>query len=379
MLPLIRTAQIEEILVDIDWGSFTYEWQQNQSRQVSFTIYRTDANADLFDLLQNKWSSIIYDGEEYVVHQCTPKSSGQVISKEIVAMHVSYECQKQVWQYNTQGDGTTQQTYHIEDVMHYYFDGNSAGFDFEIIGAFPTAQLTQIGNGSGKDGIDLCIATWSCNVWAVGRHIILMDDANWKKITNNHFRYLYNTDDVQASIDDTGIVNSVMCYGAKTQDADGNDTGYAFPPYVHQNAASIAQWGECKGAALTNDQISTQSAMDTYAETQMQTNPAISLALTYQGTEPINEGDVWIFVHEPLGFDTDVTVVGLQKTPYSGQKPQITFSNTAKDIIQIMQDIAGTARQARTSAGQALTLSNNIQTFVDGNMVDVSDKVGEVS
>lgn len=374
-LPLIKTDVLEEYLDGLDLDSFVYEWQKNQMRQISFTIYRTVFSAEIFDLLQNE-IHLLYDGQEYVIKQCTPKSGGKIITKDIVASHVMYECQKKVWQYDTKGSEESPITLSVEDVMHWYFDENDAGFDFEVRGTFPTASLSRVGDGSGLDGINKCVGVdgWTINVWADNRHIILMDDANWMKLTSNQFRYLYNTDDVQASIDTTTVTNVTKCFPGQSQDDEGNNIGYVFPPFIHQNADSVNQWGKCYAPAVRDERFNSQSSMDAYAETQIHPDPDISLSLTYQGDQDVHEGDVWLFIHEPLNFDSDVTVVGIQKHPYTATKPTITFSNTLKDILQINREIAQQAKQAKTSAGSALTLANETA----ANQLTV-EMVGEVN
>lgn len=369
---LIKTDTLEEIVTDFDYSSFVYEWQKNQQRQISFTITKTQSNSFIFDLLQNE-IHVIRQGQEYVIKQCAPKSNGRIITKDITATHVMYECQKTVWQYDTQGAEDNPVTMSISDVMNWYFNGNTAGFTWEVKGSFPNHQFTGVGDGSGMDGINKCVDTWGCNVWADNKHIILMDDTNWKKITSNQFRYLYNTDGVQASIDTTTVTNTVKCFPKMNQDDEGNNTGYVFAPFIHQNSASVSQWGTCYMAAIRDDRFTDQNSMDTYAEAQLHPDPDISLSLTYQGNQDVNEGDVWLFINEPLNFDADVTIVGLQIHDYSTDRPVITFSNTQQDIFQIQREIAQMAKKANTSAGNALIIASS----ATAGQIVIGTKVGE--
>lgn len=374
MLPLIKTNTLEEYICDFDRSGFTYEWQNNQQRQISFTVYRTVYNADIFDLLQIG-ISIIFDGQEYVIQQATPKQVGNTITKDIVATHIMYECQKLVYQYNSKGSDDNPITMTIDEVMAYYFDGNNAGYTYEIKGTFSSASLSGVGNGSGMDGINKCVDTFGCYVWADNKKIILMDDDNFKTVTSKQFRYLYNTNDIQATIDRTNIVNSFMCYGKANQDESGNNTGYAFTPFMYADTDSINKWGLCYGPAISDDRFTNADSMKSYAATQAKPNPDVSLTMTYHGDDDVTEGEVWLFIAPLMGFESDVTVLGLQKYPYCSTKPSITLSNTLKDIYQIQREIAEQAKNARTSAGSALTIakeavSNQLQVEIVGEVDD---------
>lgn len=40
--------EVEEILTDIDYGSFSYDYEKNTSRAISFTVNKTKQNAAIF-------------------------------------------------------------------------------------------------------------------------------------------------------------------------------------------------------------------------------------------------------------------------------------------------------------------------------------------
>lgn len=46
--------EVEEILTDIDYGSFSYDYEKNTSRAISFTVNKTKQNAAIFDLVGNE-------------------------------------------------------------------------------------------------------------------------------------------------------------------------------------------------------------------------------------------------------------------------------------------------------------------------------------
>lgn len=368
MLPVIKTDSLEELLIDFYRSSFAYNWQNNQQRQIGFTAYRTENHEDLFDTLQIG-VSVIYAGQEYVVQQANPKQTGTLVTKDISATHVMYECQRKVWQYDTKGTDDNPVSLGPGDIMHWFYDGNDAGFTWEIRGAFDKRSMSGV-TGSGKDALDLIVSKWDAHIWADNKHIIIYDADNFKKVTDKQFRFYHNTDEISATIDGTSITNTTMCYPKKNEDGS-----YVFPPFLHQNAESVAKWGVCKGAPVNDERFSNQEALGTYAESQLHPDPDVNLSLTYRGNEDVFEGESWLFIAPLMGFDADVTVLGLQKYPYyPGSKPQITLSNTLRDIRQIQQQIAQQAKQAHTSYGTALSLINDVESSQIGIV-----KVGEIS
>ncbi len=359
--PLIKTNQLEEIIADFDRSSFQYEWANNETRQISFTVYRTVNNADIFDLLQIG-VSVVYDGQEYVIQQCKPLSTGKVITKEITATHVMFECQTAVYQYNTKGTDDNPVSLTPDDIMDWIFGQghNDGGFTWEIQGTFAAQSLSGI-TGSGKDALDKIADTWPCYIMADNKKIIIADADHFKKSTEKQLRYLYNTDETSVQMDRSTITNAMMCYPKQNEDGS-----YVFDQFLYRNEDSIAKWGIHYGSPVSDERFTDKDHMTIYAATQAHPDPDVELSTTYQGDEDVAEGEVWLFIAPLLGFDSDVTVLGLMTHPYDkSQKPTVTLSNTLKDIYKIQREIASAAKKAQTSAGSALKLSGDAKTAVD--------------
>lgn len=139
--------EVEEILTDIDYGSFSYDYEKNTSRSISFTVNKTKQNADVFNLVGNE-AILTYQGQQFVIKKCTPKAVGKTISKQITAQHISYTVQDHV-QYNVK---TGRKKYSIQTVMEFALKDNELGFSHEIQGSFPLAELEDLGN---KNGLEL--------------------------------------------------------------------------------------------------------------------------------------------------------------------------------------------------------------------------------
>ncbi|EHL7209629.1 peptidase, partial [Staphylococcus pseudintermedius] len=57
MYQLILTDKKEtfaEIITEFDYGSFKREYEKNNERSISFTAYKTNKTADIFDLIINE-------------------------------------------------------------------------------------------------------------------------------------------------------------------------------------------------------------------------------------------------------------------------------------------------------------------------------------
>ena len=59
-------GKISEVLTDVDFESFKYEYEINSTRTVSFVIEKTLRNKDIFDNIQNE-GTINYKGQLYVI------------------------------------------------------------------------------------------------------------------------------------------------------------------------------------------------------------------------------------------------------------------------------------------------------------------------
>lgn len=81
-----------EILVDYDYGSFKYEYERNNERSISLTVYKTTRNEDIFDNLLNE-AILEWKGQEYVIKSTSIQYNGSNIINEIEAKHIFMEFQ----------------------------------------------------------------------------------------------------------------------------------------------------------------------------------------------------------------------------------------------------------------------------------------------
>ena len=83
---------MSELLLDFAYDTFTYEYERNTTRNISFTAYKTTKNEDVFNMLQNE-AFIDYQGQRYVIKDAIASYDGLMYTKEITAHHIMYEFQ----------------------------------------------------------------------------------------------------------------------------------------------------------------------------------------------------------------------------------------------------------------------------------------------
>lgn len=87
-----KKGTFAEILVDYDYGSFKYEYERNNERSISLTVYKTTRNEDIFDNLLNE-AILEWKGQEYVIKSTSIQYNGANIINEIEAKHIFMEFQ----------------------------------------------------------------------------------------------------------------------------------------------------------------------------------------------------------------------------------------------------------------------------------------------
>src|SRR5699024_3278605 len=87
-----RKETIGEVLVDFSLESFKYEYSQNDERELSFTAYKTNVNADVFNMLQNE-AIVEWKGQKFIIKQIDFNSDNHLVTVDVVAKHVYMEFQ----------------------------------------------------------------------------------------------------------------------------------------------------------------------------------------------------------------------------------------------------------------------------------------------
>ena len=259
----------------IDPDSFYVDWEVNSAWSIQFTA--RDDGSFAYSMLDAQ-ASLFFDGQEYIIKQAEPDTSGQVNTIEVVATHVYFELsrirkyktyidpadadkQTDVKVYGstqndndnsgddsgddddsnaqktetttTEGNTTTKTTvtktdetkedsdenqveYHIEDVLKHWIDGNQLGFSYQVIGDFPTARLEELADGSGTDMLSKITDAWpNAIVYPDNKNIRVYAQDQFYKDYGNRLDYEHNTTEFKWTFDSTSLTNEVMCIGGK--------------------------------------------------------------------------------------------------------------------------------------------------------------------
>lgn len=259
----------------IDPDSFYVGWEVNSAWSIQFTA--RDDGSFAYSMLDAQ-ASLFFDGQEYIIKQAEPDTSGRVNMIEVVATHVYFELsrirkyktyidpadadkQTDVKVYGstqndnnnsgddsgddddpnaqktetttTEGNTTTKTTvtktdetkedsdenqveYHIEDVLKHWIDGNQLGFSYQVIGDFPTARLEELADGSGTDMLSKITEAWpNAVIYPDNRNIRVYAQDQFYKDYGNRLDYPNNTTEVKWTFDSTSLTNEVMCIGGK--------------------------------------------------------------------------------------------------------------------------------------------------------------------
>lgn len=211
----IRSAdgQQEEWLTSANLDTFS--WTHSLEEQsVTFTAYRIPGVEVSFNLLQNE-AVVVFDGQDYIIKQSSPKFESGILTKSVTATHVHFECQY----FRVYTKNTGAKNYTIDQMMDYVWANNPGGFDYEVSGDFPTVSITDWGNCSGLDALQKAQESYGAIVLADNKHVTLYDQNSYKRQTNNRFTYTNNTSQIDLSVDTTALQNEAMCYGATIDDS----------------------------------------------------------------------------------------------------------------------------------------------------------------
>ena len=211
-----------EILIDFDPSSFKYEYEINNERAVSFTAYKTNVNADVFNMLQNE-AIILWKGQKYVIKQTQIKSDNTMLTVEVTAKHIFMEFQnhyilKDLENEEMNSDTTDEDkpSYTLEQYLQFGFNGNKLGFTYQIVGDFnKRVIIDELGNKNGMEYLIEGAELFDYIYFADNKNIYIYAPNKFYKMAEEVIRYKYNTDEVSASVTTTDLKTYIRGYGKK--------------------------------------------------------------------------------------------------------------------------------------------------------------------
>ncbi|CAH2261245.1 Prophage endopeptidase tail [Enterococcus faecium] len=321
----------KEILTDYDKSTFTENWQENETWEISFTIVKTKFNELAFDLVDYE-NSVFFNGQEFIVKQMGVSAEGAAITKTVTATHIYYTMQDG-FQYDTVTGARS-----ISQLLTHVFSAGSRGFTWEVIDPnkkFLTVEQENFGNGNYLKLVEEILKDYDAIVIPDNKNLTFFPRSEYGKKTEEQIRYKYNTDSVKFDIDTFNLKTQITGFGKKKED----DT-YYFTPITYTSKQS-GKWGIRVQSPVNDDRYTVSGNMLERLKQDLQDYPTITGTVTMKWRVEPNKGDYVAFVYEPLGVNTYIQVVGIKTYPAIPNKPpEITLSNTKKTMTAILAEMA---------------------------------------
>ncbi|MCO5426619.1 phage tail protein [Enterococcus faecium] len=321
----------KEILTEYDKSTFTENWQENETWEISFTIVKTKFNELAFDLVDYE-NSVFFNGQEFIVKQMGISAEGTAITKTVTATHIYYTMQDG-FQYDT-----ITGTRSINQLLAHVFKPDNRGFTWNVVDPnkkFLTVEQENFGNGNYLKLVEEILKDYDAIVIPDNKNLTFFPRSEYGKKTEEQIRYKYNTDSVKFDIDTLNLKTQIKGFGKKKED----DT-YYFTPITYTSKQS-EKWGIRVQSPVSDDRYTVSGNMLERLKTDLQDYPTITGIVTMKWRVEPNKGDYVAFVYEPLGVNTYIQVVGIKTYPAIPNKPpEITLSNTKKTMTSILAEMA---------------------------------------
>lgn len=320
----------KEILTDYDKSTFTENWQENETWEISFTIVKTKFNELAFDLVDYE-NSVFFNGQEFIVKQMGVSAEGAAITKTVTATHIYYTMQDG-FQYDT-----ITGTRSINQLLAHVFKPDNRGFTWNVVDPnkkFLPVEQENFGNGNYLKLVEEILKDYDAIVIPDNKNLTFFPRSEYGKKTEEQIRYKYNTDSVKFDIDTLNLKTQIKGFGKKKED----DT-YYFTPITYTSKQS-EKWGIRVQSPVSDDRYTVSGNMLERLKTDLQDYPTITGTVTMKWRVEPNKGDYVAFVYEPLGVNTYIQVVGIKTYPAIPNKPpEITLSNTKKTMTAILANL----------------------------------------
>lgn len=321
----------KEILTDYDKSTFTENWQENETWEISFTIVKTKFNELAFDLVDYE-NSVFFNGQEFIVKQMGVSAEGAAITKTVTATHIYYTMQDG-FQYDT-----ITGTRSINQLLAHVFKPDNRGFTWNVVDPnkkFLTVEQENFGNGNYLKLVEEILKDYDAIVIPDNKNLTFFPRSEYGKKTEEQIRYKYNTDSVKFDIDTFNLKTQITGFGKKKE-----DDNYYFTPITYTSKQS-GKWGIRVQSPVSDDRYTVSGNMLERLKQDLQDYPTITGTVTMKWRVEPNKGDYVAFVYEPLGVNTYIQVVGIKTYPAIPNKPpEITLSNTKKTMTSILTEMA---------------------------------------
>ncbi|RBT38562.1 phage tail protein [Enterococcus hirae] len=327
----------EEILVRYDKDSFYEDWQQNETWEIGLSVTSL-INQEVFDLIEYE-SSIIFNGQEFIIKKMTENVVGGLVTKQVVATHIYYTIQDGYQYEKVTG------TKSINQLLTHIFKAGNRGFTWEVIDPnkkFLTVQQENFGDGNYLKLINELLSDYNAVVIPNNKHLMFYPISEYGQKVEEQIRYKYNTDDVTFDIDTYSLKTQIKGYGKLKEGINTEnpkDSDYVFTPITYTSPESET-WGIRIQDPVTDERYTISGNMLERLKNDLQDYPSISGSVTLKWKINPQKGDYVPFIYEPLNINTYIQVVGIKTYPAIPNKPpEITLSNTKKTMTAILANM----------------------------------------
>ncbi|HGF8056351.1 TPA: phage tail protein [Enterococcus faecium] len=327
----------KEILVGYDKDSFYEDWQQNETWEIGLSVTNL-INQEVFDLIEYE-SSIIFNGQEFIIKKMTENVVGGLVTKQIVATHIYYTIQDGYQYEKVTG------TKSINQLLTHIFKAGNRGFTWEIIDPnkkFLTVQQENFGDGNYLKLINELLSDYNAVVIPDNKHLMFYPISEYGQKVEEQIRYKYNTDEVTFDIDTYSLKTQIKGYGKLKEGINTEnpkDSDYVFTPITYTSPES-KKWGIRIQDPINDERYTVPGNMLDRLKNELQDYPSISGSVTLKwGINP-QKGDYVPFIYEPLNINTYIQVVGIKTYPAIPNKPpEVTLSNTKKTMTALLANM----------------------------------------
>lgn len=154
----------------------------------------------------------------------------------------------------------------------------------------------------------------------------------------------------------------------------GTDMYHAYAEYKSPNYDAF---GYAEAPTVFDDNALDEAELLESIKAQLQDEPTVEVSTNYLGNWDIQDNNSIRFIHEPLGFNTDLKVVKVTRShPYLNKPVEVEFSNAKADFIQIQQQTARRMKQVNklikggSLGGASFSMPENYSDIVGVTLTD---------
>ena len=231
-----------EILTNFVFDSFKYEYEQNNERSVTFTIYKTSENADIFDSIVNEML-ILWKGQQYVIKSTSINHDGLVVFNQVTAKHIFMEFQNHYIEkdlkneeLNSDSVDDEKPSYTLQQYLDFGFKGNTLGFKYVIKGNFDKrVPIDELGGKNGMEHLTEGVELFDYIYFADNKTIYIYDKSTFYELADFPIIYKYNNNEISASTDTLNLKTYVKGYGKKKTKTETKNYSPIKPPSLTYN------------------------------------------------------------------------------------------------------------------------------------------------